>query len=328
MKNYLAVITVFAALFIMVPCVTFLGGPPENVKTPEGNSSSSVSVDKLTFKILDEETGQVTEMSERDFVIGAVCAEMPAEYHEEAIKAQAVAAHTYGMYQRGRELKDPTPELKGAHLSNDSTKYQAFFTKEQAQAFYGDKFEEYYAKIEKAVDEVLDKIIVYDDQPIAAAFHSMSGGKTEKASVVWGNDVPYLEPVESPADTTAPDFLSTATFTSEELKTRLTAVRAELTLPEDKAKWFTGWERSDSGTVTKVTVGNETFTGLELRAALGLRSACFEVKNEGDTFTFTVKGYGHGVGLSQYGANQMAQEGKTYDEILKYYYTGVDIVDA
>ena len=132
----------------------------------------------------------------RDYVIGAVLGEMPATYNTEALKAQAVAAHTYAVRRKQQQLEAPDPELMGAYISNDSTKYQAFFTPEQAKSFYGSGYDEYNKKVAAAVDDVINEILVYNGEPIVAAFHAMSSGKTESAEVVWGNAVDYLVPVE------------------------------------------------------------------------------------------------------------------------------------
>jgi stage II sporulation protein D len=138
------------------------------------------------YKVLDTESGQVMEVSVRDYVIGAVCAEMPASFGEEALKAQAVAAHTYAERQRLRESESPTPELMGVDFSDDTSKYQGFFTKEEIKERFGDRFERDYGKISAAADEVLPYILTYDEAPIIAAFHSMSAGFTESAENAWG----------------------------------------------------------------------------------------------------------------------------------------------
>ena len=261
----------------------------------------------------------------RDNVIGAVCAEMPASFHEEALKAQAVAAHTYAIRQRERELKTPTPELDGAYFSNDPAFYQAYFSKEEAKEFYGDKYEENYKKISDAVDCVMDKVLIYNDEPIVAAFHSMSGGKTEDASVIWGSEVDYLVPVDSESDKGLPNFEEEKTFTCDEISARISAEYPQAAFGKDKSKWLRVVDRSSSGTVTSLIAGDKILTGMEFRTIFSLRSPNFTVQYENESYKITTKGYGHGVGLSQYGANAMAQDGKKYDEILLHYYKGVEL---
>jgi stage II sporulation protein D len=272
------------------------------------------------YKVLDTESGQVMEVSVRDYVIGAVCAEMPASFGEEALKAQAVAAHTYAERQRLRESESPTPELMGADFSDDTSKYQGFFTKEEIKERFGDRFERDYGKISAAADEVLPYILTYDEAPIIAAFHSMSAGFTESAENAWGSPVDYLVEVDSRSDLTAPKFREDKRFTAEELKTALETAFEGISLGDDTEDWLKVLTVSGSGTVLEVSVGDRTVTGNQLRTALDLRSAAFDVRCEGDEIIITTKGFGHGVGMSQYGADAMASEGHSWQEILAHYY--------
>ncbi len=357
MKKYVGIFVLFLALMTFVPAIALVGqgggNPPlsgssktqtlrqSSSKTPgsssKGASSKGVASSKqeettpasvLTYKLLDKTSDKVIDISAADYIKGVVAAEMPADFHEEALKAQAVAAHTYALRTIDKQLKNPSTELKGAYFSTDPGEFQAYMSKEQAKAFYGSKFDAYWEKISKAVDSVIDKVAVVNDQPIAAAFHSISGGKTEGAKNVWGSDVSYLQPVDSPGDKLSPDYEADAVFSSKEVSNKLTSQNKTLTLDPDKTKWFTGIKTTDSGTVSQITVGNSTLTGSQLRSLLGLRSACFTVayNKEKDSFTFHTKGYGHGVGMSQYGADYLARQGQTYEQILKHYYTGVELV--
>lgn len=355
MKKYLMSLGIFTFFIMLIPCLAFVIKPQVNAsediqsfKTyyneyyldkqdeptteaeeaePEKDAEPVKEPDEMVFKVMDYQTKKVTDVPVRDYVIGAVCAEMPASFHDEALKAQAVAAHTYALRQREKEIANPTKELNGAYFSNDPSKYQAYFTKEQAKDFYGDSFDENYAKISKAVDSVIDKVIMYQDEPIVAAFHSMSSGRTEDASVIWGTNVDYLVPVESKSDTEVESYLNTSVMTSDEVKARISTAYTGTDFSGDCSRWIRIVERSDSGTVMTVIAGDRALTGIELREILNLRSPNFDVSYADGEFTFTTRGYGHGVGLSQYGANAMAADGSTYDEILLYYYKGVNIVD-
>lgn len=280
------------------------------------------------YKVLDVESGKVLEVPVRDYVIGAVCAEMPASFGEEALKAQAVAAHTYAERQRLREKESPAAELMGADFSNDTAKYQGYFTLEQIKDSFGDKFEENYAKISAAADEVLPYIITYDDMPIIAAFHSMSAGFTESAENAWGAPVAYLVEVDSRSDLTAPKFREDKRFTAAELKAALEAAFDGVTLGDDMTEWLKVVSVSESGTVLEASVEGHTVTGGQVRNALDLRSAAFEVRFEPDDIVITTKGYGHGVGMSQYGADAMAAEGKSWREILEHYYPNCIISES
>ncbi|MCD7812376.1 MAG: stage II sporulation protein D [Ruminococcus sp.] len=338
MKRYFPFLLIFAASVLAIPAVpVYLRGTGEGESSaaseaePESDSGSGSEADSAetesdgVYRILDVSTGEVMEVTAEEYIIGAVCAEMPATFEPEALKAQAVAAHTYAERQRLRELENPTAELCGADFSNDTSKYQGYFTENQAKQYYGENFEVNYSKIKDAVQEVSSYILTYEDEPIISAFHSMSSGTTESAENVWGAAVDYLVPVDSSYDTAAPKYLEETRYEKDILEAKLTASFDGLELGEDFASWITIGEVSESGTVLTAAVGNKTVTGTEIRAALALRSACFEIEYDGDEAVFTTRGYGHGVGMSQYGANSMASEGKTWQEILEHYYPGCEI---
>lgn len=272
------------------------------------------------YRILDIGSGEVLEVPVREYVIGAVCAEMPASFGEEALKAQAVAAHTYAERQRLRERESPDPQLKGADLSNDTSRYQGYFTLSEIKERFGDRFDRDYAKIAAAADEVLPYIMTYEDKPIIAAFHSMSAGFTESAENAWGTPVDYLVEVDSRADLSAPKFREDKRFSSDELRSALETAFEGISLGEDMTEWLKVLTVSDSGTVLTASAGDMTVSGSDIRQALGLRSAAFEVRYEREEAVITTKGYGHGVGMSQYGADAMAAQGSSWQEILAHYY--------
>lgn len=338
MKRYFSFTAILAAAVLVIPAVPvyFSGkGAVEYDATSSGGAvleeftlEEADSESNEPYKVLDVSTGEVIEVSQRDYVIGAVCAEMPATFEEEALKAQAVAAHTYAERQRLREKENPTPELYGADFSNDTSKYQGYFTENQAKQYFGENFEMNYAKISEACDEVIDCIITYEDEPIISAFHSMSSGQTESAENAWGAPVEYLVPVESRYDTSAPKYLEEVRYEKDILKGKLEEAFGEIRLGEEFSEWITVAETSDSGTVISAVVGNKTVSGSDIRTALALRSACFTVKYDGEEAVFTTKGYGHGVGMSQYGANAMAAEGSTWQEIISHYYPGCTVVQS
>ena len=186
----------------------------------------------------------------------------------------------------------------------------------------------YYPKVEAAVDAVLEEILCYQDAPIIAAFHSLSTGVTEDAAQVWGSAVPYLVPVDSPADCDAPKYREEVTLTADVVKEKLLTAVPELKLSDQPGDWFGEAKRTDSGTVCTMQVGDQSLGGQTLRGAFGLRSAAFTLSLEGDSFTFVTKGYGHCVGMSQYGANAMAAEGSSYADILAHYYPGTELKDC
>lgn len=340
MKSHLSTVFVLALSVSVIPAVpVFLSGraekghnPPkiEEVKAEtkaeiteaptEAESETEYTYKSEPYRVLDVSTGEVMDVSERDYVIGAVCAEMPASFCEEALKAQAAAAHTYAERQRMRERENPTAELGGADFSNDTSKYQGYFTQEQAKQYFGESFDESYGKISAAADEVLPYLITYNDEPIISAFHSMSAGKTESAENAWGSAVDYLIPVDSSYDMYAPKYMEDIRYERDVLKNKLESAFDGVMLGDDITKWLAVEQVSESGTVLTASVGDRKVSGSDVRTALALRSPSFEVKYDGDAVIITTKGYGHGVGMSQYGANAMASQGSTWQEIIEHYY--------
>lgn len=279
---------------------------------------------KESFHILDRTTGKIETVSVQDYVRGAVCSEMPATFHTEALKAQAVSAHTYGLNMQ----QEAEREGREYDFAADPSDWKGYVTKQQAEERFGVYFEEYWGKVQQAADSVIGKIMVYEGQPIAAAYHAISAGTTEAAVNVWGNPVAYLVPAESKGDQRAPGYEETVTFTADEVKAAVTAAFPDVTLEGEPESWFELKEYSDSGYVTKIAAGGEEITGLDFREALGLRSSNLTLTCNGNTFTITTKGYGHGVGLSQYGADYMARQGADYQEILEHYYPGAQLSDG
>ena len=289
---------------------------PDPSAAPE--SGEDPQQEEAVFSIFDRSTGQVQQVPVKEFVRGAVCAEMPATFHPEALKAQAVCAHTWACYQQRLQQTSPDPQLQGADFSADPQNWEGYVTEEQARERFGEHFEEYWDAITQAADAVTDQILTDGGEPIPAAYHAISAGTTESAENVWGNAVDCLSPVDSSWDEMAPGYAGTATFTAQQLQQQIPALEGL----EDPEGWFTILERSDSGYVTRMTVGEEEWTGLQFRQALGLRSSALDIAWEGETCTITTRGYGHGVGLSQYGADYLGRQGTSWQEILHHYYPG------
>ncbi len=254
------------------------------------------------------------------YLCGVVAAEMPASYDTEALKAQAVAACSYMVYRS--ENNPDTSEHKGAWVCNDPSHCKGYLTQAQMKQTWGeDNYAQYYAKIASAVGAVTGQILTYDGEPVNAVFHAVSAGVTERAADVWGQDVPYLQAVESFVDVNAAQYLSSVEFTSSELYALLSIIKPDI----NDSLTVGEITRTESGGVRSAVIGGVTFTGVQLRSALSLRSTNFEIGRKDGLFTFTVKGYGHCVGMSQYGAGQLAASGMGYEEILKTYYTDVEI---
>ena len=281
--------------------------------------STSAKNDDKTEKIRLKlsKSGKITDVEISEYLIGVVAAEIDASYETEAIKAQAIAAHTMALYRKKEN------GVKDYDITDDPSYDQGYIDLSARREKWGDKFTEYENKIESAILAVASKTITYKAMPILAAYCDISGGKTESAKNVWNTDLPYLQPVESVGDMLSDKYISTVTYTKDEFSSIASAL--ELKLRGDADSWIGTLSCSDSGTVLKINIGGSSFTGAKIRQTFSLRSANFDIEYSGGKFIFTVRGSGHGVGMSQFGANYMAQKGSKYDEILKWYYTNVQI---
>ena len=282
--------------------------------TTEKQKEDTISV----FMTTENET-EVMDM--RDYIIGAVAAEVPASYNDEAIKAQALAAVTFAEYKKRNGTESG---IQGADISDDSSKHQGYMTKEEMKEKWGDAYDVYYKKIADAVDDVIDKVIVYDDEPIMAAYHAISSGKTESAENMWGEDIEYLVSTDSDWDTQSTRYKSEVILSSEDIE-KLMKFTDNADFSTEKEDWIKITEVSESGTVLEASVCGIELTGMEVRNLFSLRSPVFSVEYSDGEYVFTVSGYGHGVGMSQNGANCMAENGSTYEEIINHYYKGVTI---
>ncbi len=251
--------------------------------------------------------GSILNISLEDYVIGVVGAEMPASFHIEALKSQAIIARTYAL----KSLE------KNQTLTDDSST-QNYKSIEDLKAMWGTSFSTYYNKIKKAVNETKSLYLTYQNTTIEAVYHSTSNGSTEDAKYVWGNAFPYLVPASSPYDNSNKSFLHVTKIDYETISNKLGIAISMNTDIQILSK--TAGNRVDH-----IKVENNTFTGVYIRNTLGLRSADFDIEKDEEGIIFTTRGYGHGVGLSQYGANGLAKNGANYETILKHYYKDVDI---
>ena len=292
---------------------------PAEESVPQ-TASQALYDGERTLRVLDGDT--VREMTLADYLVGVTAAEMPASFAQEALKAQAVAARTYTLYK----LASGSNHGDTADICTDSTCCQAYISIENARTNWGGAADAYEAKIRNAVTSTDGEAVLYGGVPILAVFHSSSAGLTRAAGQVWQNNLPYLQPVDSPeAAASIPNYYSRVEFTPEALKEKLLVKIPAADLSGGKSGWLKNAVRDTAGSVETLEVGGVTVKGGTVRSALGLRSACFEWELQDGNFVFYVTGYGHGVGLSQYGANAMAEAGADYKAILTHYYTGVTI---
>ena len=252
--------------------------------------------------------GTERRMALSDYLCGVLMGEMPGSFPLEALKAQAVAARTYTLQRL---------EAGGA-LSDDPAECQAFCDPDQAGTKYGEQADAVMEKLRRAVEETDGQVMIYDGTLITATYFSCSGGRTESAQAVWGSSVPYLLSVDSPGEEDADSFESRMELSRSELMERLE-------IPDTEIREIT---YTEGGGVETMTIGGRSFSGVELRQRLGLRSTNFRIDISGDTVTVDVKGFGHRVGMSQYGAKAMAERGQSYREILAWYYTGAELTEA
>ena len=286
---------------------------------PTSQPEALPSADAETFPVEDQSAGKVVQLSRREYVLGAVAAEMPVSWPDEALKAQAVAAHTYALYCR-----DHAALQSGAWLTVDPARRQGCLTEPVLRSYWGTAYEQNYARLSALVDEVLNDLLFYDNAPACTSYFAISNGRTEASENVWGTALPYLIPVDSGTDLSADNYQYTAVFSAAQVQQAFSGlgITADLAAPES---WFGPVEQTSSGYTKSLTVCGQTCTGQEVRDALALRSAAFTVACADGKFTFTTRGFGHGVGMSQFGANYMAQHGADYRAILAHYYPGTTL---
>jgi len=268
--------------------------------------------------------GQVVEMPVELLVAAVTAAEMPALFPEEALKAQAVAIRTYIAYKKSLP---PSDRYQGAVLCDDPATCFAVADLAALKEEWGDKGEEYVGRIMNAVEATKGQILVSDGGPILAVFHAMSGPKTENAKDVWGVEVPYLVSVDAPrGESELPRYEETVSFDPAEFKTVFLKSYPQANLSGTPDTWFTDIVRTETGMVKSLKVGGVSLSGMEFRFLCGLRSANFTFSFQQGRIIMKTVGYGHGVGMSQHGAKVLAQEGKTYEEILAHYYPGTTLI--
>lgn len=306
MKRYLILPVYYAIISVALPYLTTLFVPPE-----------ATIDDIVSVNVFNHILNQSENMNLEDYLIGVVAAEMPASFEEEALKAQAVAARTYTLYKSAGE-SHPDGEV-----CTDPGHCQAYLTDEQMHTNWGNDYSLYFNKIKEAVYSTRGQVLTYNEEPVMAVFHSMGGGKTENSEDVWGSDIPYLVSVDSPGEEEATNYNSTVTVSFEDFKNKILSE-----YPNASINSFLDISQpvlSEGGHVKSMIIGAVTVSGTKLRSMFNLRSTKFYLTFEGGNVTFNVTGYGHGVGMSQYGANAMAKEGKTYKEILSHYYMGTTL---
>ncbi len=321
MKNFLSVILACATVILLLP-VAFLKNDSTQLPSiwqEQATPTEKNTENSNTITVFHSVTKENVELDFFEYVCGSVAAEMPLSYEEEALKAQAIACYTNAL-----RLKNNAKATDNYHISDDSSIHQGYLSPDQREEKWGEDFEKYESKLQSVVKSVENKALYYNDELCIAAFHAICSGTTESAENMWGEKVPYLVSVKSNGDNLSPQYSSTVIFDKEDfieqsenlnLKTEIKSLKSIIKITK----------KSKAGTVLELTLNKAKFKGEKIRKAFSLKSPVFTVKCTEKAVTFNVKGYGHGVGMSQYGADFMARQGSNYEEILKHYYKGVEI---
>ena len=301
----------------------------QNIETVQNGAEEEQKYDYQkygTIRLFHTASSQIEEINIDEYLYGVVSSEMPANFELEALKAQAVVARTYTIYQ----CINNVGKHENADICDDSTCCQAWITKEDRLARWDvNEAESNWNKIMEAVNSTSGKIITYEGNPINAFFHSNSGGVTESSINIWGGiDYPYLKSVETAGEEAYTQYNSEVTFTKDELLNKIKEIYQDCVIDYSQENCIQILEYTTSGRVKTIKFGNKEIAGTEARTLLGLRSTNFSFSINGDNITFSVTGYGHGVGMSQTGADSLAKSGSNYEEIIKHFYTGVEIIEV
>lgn len=289
----------------------------QNIEEQKDSNNSDKEI-----KLLHSKTGEVENVNIEEYLCNVVSAEMPASFETEALKAQAIVARTYTMFKLNNKKHD------NADICDNSACCQAWISKENRLAKWEEsKRDEYWQKICSVVQQTKGQVIMYNNEPINAFFHSNSGGTTEIPVNVWGStNYPYLQVVETSGEEAYTQYASEVTIANTDIINKLKEKYQDISIDFSNVEDLKIVEHTESGRVKTVKFGNHKLSGVEVRSIFGLKSTNFEIlKIDNDHIQFKVKGYGHGVGMSQTGADSLAKQGKTAEEIIHHFYSNVNV---
>lgn len=289
----------------------------QNIEEQKDSNNSDKEI-----KLLHSKTGEVENVNIEEYLCNVVSAEMPASFETEALKAQAIVARTYTMFKLNNKKHD------NADICDNSACCQAWISKENRLAKWEEsKRDEYWQKICSVVQQTKGQVIMYNNEPINAFFHSNSGGTTEIPVNVWGGtNYPYLQVVETSGEEAYTQYASEVTIANTDIINKLKEKYQDISIDFSNVEDLKIVEHTESGRVKTVKFGNHKLSGVEVRSIFGLKSTNFEIlKIDNDHMQFKVKGYGHGVGMSQTGADSLAKQGKTAEEIIHHFYSNVNV---
>jgi len=304
----------------------------------EVEDTSKLKSLEINYETVDEESPVITihntklgknqDIDIEEYLYGVLAGEMPSDFDIEALKAQAVAARTFVMYKKNQGTSKKHPDAVVCTDYSDCQEYKSY---EELKSIKGEEWmKESYPKIQQAVNETKGQIVTYEDEPILTLYFSTSGGKTENSEEVFSTQYPYLQSVDSPYDKLySPKYTSTLTISNKDFINSIRKSYSNIKIDESKlSSQVKILKRSEGESVETIKIGNKEVSGRDIRNIFGLNSSNFDIKFDKENLTFEVKGYGHGVGMSQWGAQGMAKEDYKYYEILQHYYTGADITDT
>lgn len=303
-------------LGVVLPWLLLMGIEKQIIQNQTGENTQSTirneSID-LSVKMSDS---SVVKMDLEEYILGVVLGEMPASFELEALKAQAVVARTFAVNSMNQGYKHADCDI-----CTDSNCCQSYIEPNIYVQKYGSS--EDMLRIKSAVLSTAGECLWYEGELIEATYFSCSGGRTEDAEAVWGTQVPYLKAQDSPGEEKSVHYLDTVVFTAQEFQAKLGTKLQGL-----PGTWIKEVTYTQGGGVDTIVIGNTTYLGTQIRKLLGLKSTAFIITAVGESFTITTKGFGHRVGMSQYGADAMAVNGNTYSQILAYYYPGTQLGDV
>lgn len=325
MKKFIATYLLFLFIIYAVPAV--IAGSA-SVKSPQSTGVPSPVISSKTVDVYFKEEDKVKTVGIEEYLLGVIAAEMPVSFPLEALKAQAVASRSY-IFDKIVSGGDKIESHKGAHVCTDSAHCKAWISKkDRFDSWAKADCEKNWDKISAAVSETSGEYMVYDGEPITAVFYAISSGTTERAEDVWGGDVPYLQNADSRVDVNAPGYRSSAEFSESEFRKKMLAEFPGISLAGNASCWYSDEIRSSGGAVLSCRIGDKSLKGTDVRRIFGLRSHNYTLNYENGKFLFDVVGYGHGVGMSQWGAKFYADQGKNYRDILRIYYSGISFANS
>lgn len=304
------------SIAVSVICLMLAFFRPFDIAADNRLADASTSNRQTSFNIYDSGQDKILNVSDKDFLISALACEMPLSYETEALKAQVVAVYSVYSLKRAENRR----KSENVDFTCNSVKWLIYTTTEEMQARWGSSYESNYKKLTDIVESVYGEYLSYCNDYAMTTYYAISSGQTESSEDIWGGALPYLVSVDSSWDRNNARCVSQVTIEHTDFKTLISNELKNCVWDNNFKSWIGTVERTNSGSVTDIEIASVNFTGGDIRRIFSLKSANFEIDITAEEVCITVYGYGHGVGMSQEGANYMAKQGYTYKEILEWYY--------